>query len=237
MPVPELLMMDFKTRDEASEAVAELIAAVLIEEIKMRGRASLLVSGGSTPTGMFKCLSEMKLEWPKVNIGLVDDRCVPENHDASNAGLVKRYLLKNEAAEANFVPMIAGGHTALQLAENSNKNYEPLVPARMAVLGMGSDGHTASWFPGASNLQDALRPKGETVVCIDAEGCPVAGEITDRLTLTRPAIAQSNRAIMMMFGDEKREIYLRAMSRPIEQAPVRAVVEDLGDRLITAWAP
>jgi len=75
------------------------------------------------------------------------------------------------------------------------------------------------------------------VVSVDASGCAVAGEITDRMTLTRTAIAASARAVLLIFGNEKRDVFEAAMSRPIEQAPIRAAVADLGEKLITVWAP
>lgn len=237
MLVPELLMMDFATREEAGAAVAELIAAVLREELEHFGNAVFLSSGGSTPKQMLDVLSKATLDWSKVQVGLVDDRCVSAQHEASNARLIKRALLKNNAASAHFVPMIDESMSISELAARAGAHYKPLLPPTFTLLGMGTDGHTASWFPGSVDLQKALSATDDVVVAIDADGCEVAGEITDRLTLSRSAVAASKRAVLMIFGDEKREVFLNAMTKPIEEAPIRAAIEDLGDRLITAWAP
>jgi len=231
------VIMDFESRLNAAEAVAELIANLLAEDLKVSERAVFLSSGGSTPVTTLELLSKKQIEWSKVQVGLVDDRCVPDTHEASNAGLIRNHLLQDAAAPARFEPMIEEMKSLPELSENANARYEGLLPATVSLLGMGLDGHTASWFPGAKNLGAALSETTQTVIGIDATGCPVAGSITDRLTISRSAVAKSNRGILLIFGDEKREVLLNAISKPVSEAPIRAAIEDLGDRLIIAWAP
>jgi len=203
---------DILSTDEASSAVGELIAAVSKEEIKMRGRANFWSRVAQRRRGCsIVCL---KRGW----IG-------------------EATFVAKPSGSGQFHQMISGGQSVSELAANSNRKNEPSFPASMALLGMGSDGYTANWFPGASNLGGALNSSKETGVCIDAEGGGLAGKLTGRLTLTRRSVSQSHRAILMIFGDEKRETFLRAMSRPIERAPIRAAVEDLDGRLIIVRAP
>ena len=107
MPITMPRMQSFSTRDLLAESVAELVAQSLRDALESRDRASLLVSGGSTPKAMFQLLSGNELDWSKVDIGLVDERFVPDTHGASNAKLVKETLLQGAAASARFVPLVA----------------------------------------------------------------------------------------------------------------------------------
>jgi len=131
------LMKEFETREEAAEAVAELISSTLAEGIEHNGRASFLTSGGSSPKAMFASLSRKALDWDKVDIGLVDDRCVPADHDASNAKLVYDYLMQVCAAVAKFYPMVRGEKMAGNLVQ-ANENYRALLagfPAQLTSVG------------------------------------------------------------------------------------------------------
>jgi 6-phosphogluconolactonase len=228
------LLLDFKTREDASQATAELAQNALFEGLRVRGKASLAVSGGSTPGPMFDTLSKADIDWASVSIGLVDERCVPPDHDASNERLVRRTLLQHKAAKADFLPLWS---RVEQFTQDANRLYTSRVPFDFVLLGMGNDGHTASWFPGAKNLSDALDDREQAVVSIDAAGCPVAGEITNRLTMTRRAISSAKHAVLLIFGDEKRRVFETAMTKPINDFPVRAAVEGLGQRLVVCWAP
>lgn len=236
MPITKPRLQSVESREQAAKIVADRVADLLSAAIAETGRASLFVSGGSTPIAMFQRLSEKDLDWSSVNIALVDERFVPDTHQASNAKLVKDNLLQGEAAKANFAPMVSGDDIAGSVARASEV-YEVILPPTCLILGLGSDGHTASWYPGASNLSDAFETVDRSVVAIDAAGCPVAGEVTDRLTLTRAAVAASKVAILLLHGDEKKHVFEEAFSKRTEDAPILAAVEDLGDRLETIWAP
>lgn len=229
--------MELKTRDEAAEVVANLIGDALEAEVQRKGKAVLLSSGGTTPKYTLVELSKRTLDWSRVSVGLVDERNVDRQDDASNAGLLEEHLLQNEASDAQFFPMINHRGHAAELARLCDRTYVDLMPPTFALLGMGLDGHTASWFPGASNLARALEPTDETVVAIDAQGCPVAGEVTDRLTLTRSALSSAMHAALLIFGENKKQTLFEALSKPIQEAPIRAVAEDFGEKLTIAWAP
>ena len=103
---------------------------------------------------------------------------------------------------------------------------------------MGNDGHTASWFPNSAGLDDAMHaPEGQVVSAIDATGCPVAGNLPHRLTLTGPAIIDSDAAILLIFGDEKRQVFEAALKSAPSTMPIRFAVDGLGPRLTIIWAP
>ena len=93
-----LNLTSFENREAASDAAAALIARALEADLAADGAASLMVSGGSTPKRLFGLLSHMDLDWPRVTVGLVDDRWVAPDHPDSNEKLVRTLLLQDKAA-------------------------------------------------------------------------------------------------------------------------------------------
>ena len=104
MSIPQY---NFENRDAIAEALAQQIATDLSAAIEENGRASLAVSGGSTPKHLFNVLSNHTLDWSKVCITLVDERCVTIDNERSNAKLVKDHLLQNKAKAAQFIPLFS----------------------------------------------------------------------------------------------------------------------------------
>ena len=152
---------DFDDRPALDSALASHIAGLLAADIEQRGKASLAVSGGSTPKGMFAALSRQHLPWNQVWITLVDERWVEADSPDSNEKLVRENLLQNAAAEANFIGLKgSGADAATGLAEVTARMEALPLPLSCAVLGMGGDGHTASWFPRARNLAELIDPQG-----------------------------------------------------------------------------
>ncbi|MEL6829244.1 MAG: 6-phosphogluconolactonase [Pseudomonadota bacterium] len=236
-PKSEAHWISFPDRQSASAAAASLAASSLSAAVAERGTAVFLSSGGSTPADMLEMLSHQMLPWSDVTIGLVDDRFVQPDHPASNEGLLRRHLFQGSAVSAAFEPLWTPDRPIEYAAKDAASRYAPLVPSDFVLLGMGSDGHTASWFPGAKNLKDAIDVSADRVVAIDASGCRVAGDHALRLTLSAPAIAATKHAVLLIFGDEKKAVFESAMNLSVEKAPVRAAVESLKSKLIIAWAP
>ena len=111
-------------------------------------RATLAVSGGTSPRPFFQALALESLDWARVDVTLVDDRWVPESDNASNARLVRETLLTQAAGAARFAPLVdvSVSLDARIAALNADPSYA--LP-NVAVLGMGEDGHTASLFADA----------------------------------------------------------------------------------------
>ena len=185
---------DFPTPDALATAMAARVAAALAADIAATGTATLAVSGGTTPRRFFQALSQTPLAWAQVTVILVDERCVPETSPRSNTALVRAHLLQGPAAAARFVPL-----TSL------------LPPLTVAVLGMGLDGHTASFFPGGDNLAAALDPTGT------AASLPMTAPGADepRLTLTLPVLARAKHLLLHIEGSAKRAVLENAQNLPI----------------------
>lgn len=225
----------FETREAAAAHVATLLEGALRTGLGAMGKASLLVSGGSTPGPVFDQLSHAALDWGDVSVGLVDERWVARDDPRSNAGLVERTLLKNAAAAASFADMKTGHATPRAAEAEVDLRYRSLFAVHpLMLLGMGPDGHTASWFPGADGLEAAMAEQSETYVsAIDATGAPVAGDMPHRMTLNANAVRSASLAVLFITGEEKRAV-LEARGADL---PVHHAERLLGSRLKTVWAP
>lgn len=209
---------DFSTADERAQSLALAIAADLRQLLQQKERVVLAVSGGSTPKQMFRALSEQVLDWERVILMLVDERCVPCTHEASNFALMRRYLHQNQAAAANVVHYLDEQHLQdLPLLE-VHAAHHFLVPD-IVVLGMGTDGHTASLFPDSAQFANAMSETAKIVALI-----PVAAPHW-RLTLTFGAIIQAQRIYVELSGLEKRALLENILSKQMAELPMACVLQ------------
>ena len=191
------------------EAATDAVYRVFVDELQ-RLPATLLLSGGSTPGPLYRKLSQADLDWERISVALVDERWVEPGHAASNERLLRETLLCRHAAEARFVGLYSGNESAISGQADSNARYAALPrPYRICLLGMGSDGHTASLFPGAQGLDAALESQ-QYCAPIRARRSEVTGEFVERMTMTPWAILQSEKLILLISGEDKWETYRRA---------------------------
>jgi len=225
----ELQRRDFADDEALAPAFAEWTAGRLRTAIAERGATLLIVSGGKTPQRFFEALSTQPLDWTRVAITLADERRVPDDSPRSNARFVREALLCNHAAVATFIPLADARLTADQeLAAASARLASLPLPADLVVLGMGDDGHTASWFPGARGLSEAMDAGArQLVTAIEAPGAP-----EPRLTLTGRVILRARALALLIEGQEKLNTLAEALEDgPEEAMPIRAVLRRAADRL------
>ncbi len=221
----------FDDRAALDHALAERIASRLSGDIDTRGAASLAVSGGSTPKQMFRLLGQKALDWSRVWLTLVDERWVAPDSPDSNERLVRENLLQGAAQAAHFIGLMCGGDDPVAAVGEIEQRLEALPrPFSCVVLGMGGDGHTASWFPRAENLPQLLDPQaGATVAATEPVTAPHS-----RMTLTLPAVLDSGEIILHITGDEKRSVLEEAVAQGY---PVAAILEQSKTPASTWWAP
>ena len=229
------IVVKFGNRVILEEHLCQQIVELLKDSIDKKGEASLAVSGGRTPTALFQRLSEQSLDWSKVVVVLVDERWVDAEHDDSNERLVRLNLLQNLAASARFIGLKTAAQSVQKVTEELTEKLSSLPAILDAViLGMGEDGHTASFFPKAKELEQALNPQSgracQSVTPVDAPH--------QRMTLTLPRLLASQRIFLHLCGEGKLPVLEEAMKEgAVENMPVRAVLRQNNTPVEICWAP
>ena len=227
-------LREFADRKQQAEALADDIARIVKARLKTSGKAALAVPGGTTPGAFLTALGARKgIDWGGVAVTLTDERCVPATDERSNARLVRGTLLA-AGATPDFVPLYARSASGTPaLGQVDAALSARVLPLDAIVLGMGNDGHTASLFPGADALDEALDPDDDAaVVALTAPGAP-----EPRISLTLPAILSARHHAVLIAGQDKKETLERVLAGgPVAEAPIRAVFE--GAATVTVyWAP
>ena len=225
-------LREFPSRDALAESLAGKVASVITQAIKARGKALIAVSGGTTPALFFRTLSDADIDWQRVTVTLVDERFVPEDSPRSNAGFAKVNLLQSKASAANFVGLYRDAPTVEAAAKRAGKELAKFdLPMDVVVLGMGADGHTASFFPDADTLPLLLAAENDALVA------PVhaASGGEPRLTLTMPPIANAGFLALHIEGDTKRKVLAAVLDG--EKLPIGAVIEHAQKPIEVFWAP
>ncbi len=228
----------FKAFADAAALAASLadeVASRLEAAITERGSASIAVSGGSTPKRFFETLSSKAIDWSKVTITLVDERFVPKDNPRSNHLLVATHLLREKAAAASFVPLYYEAPTIEDAAVIATEKTAGIGnPFDVAILGMGGDGHTASFFPHGNHLARALDLSGlRGVLTMEAEG---AGE--ERLTFSFASLSDARFLVVHIEGQGKKDVLEQAQAGTDEtEMPIRAVLNRSVSPVEIFWAP
>ncbi len=209
-PDQDLMMIDV-----ANQLAGELNTCVMHHEA-----ASFAVPGGTTPGPIFDVLCAADLEWDRVHVMLTDERWVPGDHERSNARLVRERLLTGRAAAARFLPFYTGHATPEEGLAGLAEAMAAELPISVLMLGMGTDMHTASLFPGADRLAEALDDHAPPLMAMRAPGAP-----EPRVTLTAPVLKGAMSTHIVITGAEKRAALERAQqSGDPMKAPILAVL-------------
>ena len=214
---------------ELNVRLAQDIAQRLAAAIQVRGFAVLSVSGGKSPVALFEAMRVIDIDWSRVRITLVDERCVPRNHPDSNALLVQSHLQQDLAAKAQLVFMVTRTSEPLDTpaaqAKAAGIALLAASPADVLVLGMGADGHTASLFPEAPNLAEALDLRN-TQTCVAIElAHPPANAPYARITQTLAQILSARHIVLPLTGADKLNTLQQAWKQATPALPISFVLQ------------
>lgn len=199
--------------------LADTLASELRQALGLGDRASIAVPGGTTPGPIFDSLCAVDIDWGRVDVMLTDERWVPESSDRSNTRLLRQRLLTNRAAAARLIPLYLTADSPEDILDDLAAGVAAALPLSVVLLGMGADMHTASIFPGADRLQDALTGTA-LLVPMRAPGAP-----EPRITLSAAVLNGAISRHIVITGAEKRVALDRARHLTPTEAPIAAVLK------------
>jgi 6-phosphogluconolactonase len=215
------------------QSLAQTAAERLLARIaQAKDRAAVCLTGGSTPKRLYALLAlepyRSRLPWSRVHWFMGDDRFVPQDHVLHNMAMARRSFLDHVPAPPSNIHSIpteaSSPDAAARLYEAELKAFYgcdrlgatgPLFD--LVLMGVGSDGHTASLFPHSP----ALDEKARWVVGVDKAGDE---PFVPRVTLTFPTLASTREMLFLVSGHDKRDILSRALSG--EDSPANRVHSD-----------
>ena len=194
----------FDSTDKLNMELAKAISGRLQAAITDRGKATLVVSGGSTPRPLFAQLAAADIPWKNVTVLLADERWVSETHADSNSAMVKSLLLQGEAAAATWIDFGAGQEDADAEVARVAEILSAMDSFDVVVLGMGADSHTASLFPCSIELPDGLSTTSP-VLMTQPTTAPHR-----RISLSKDRLLKTELGIIHLVGESKLEVYEKA---------------------------
>lgn len=222
---------------EDAQSLAENLAGELVirinDAIDANGLAVIALSGGSTPKPLFNALADHSIDWTKVVITLVDERWVPESHSLSNAAFMQEHLLSKLSSQPRFVPLYQAAQTvdasipvvmadyfAATGSSTANPNSNP-KPFDVVILGMGGDGHTASFFPDADNIDQLVSlDVNERLLSCESPSTQVA-----RITWSLPVLLNTSYLALHFTGHGKFNVFEQAADGgDISELPIRGAI-------------
>lgn len=214
-------LREYPDRDMMMIDLADQLAGEINAALMTHDRVSFAVPGGTTPGPVFDTLSAVDLDWARVHVLLTDERWVPETSERSNTRLVRQRLLTGKAAKAQFLGFYREGQEPEAALDAVGAELSALLPLSVLVLGMGADMHTASIFPGADRLLDALSDQAPPLMALRAPGAP-----EPRVTLTAPVLKGALATHIVITGADKRRVVeeAAAIDDP-ERSPVCLVLK------------
>lgn len=216
-------------RDSLADNLAVALTAQIRDCIEQRGSAVLALSGGATPKPLFAALANADLDWSRVVITLVDERWVAETHELSNAAFIREHFLDAVSGDVVFVPLyVAANNVELSFdavlsnyCAKTNSTVRQPREFDAVVLGMGSDGHIASFFPDADNIAALLDPDADQVL----HRCVSKSTQVERITWALPMLLKAQFLALHITGATKKSVFEKAANGgDVTKYPVRSAI-------------
>ena len=221
----------FSSREALADAATDILAGAL----GAADARAFAAAGGSTPGPVYDRLARRDLEWGRLSVTLTDERVVDAASDESNERLIRERLLVNEAAGAAFVALNGGHGPPKAEAAAAETRIRAILPFAAVLLGMGADGHVASLFPGAPELEVALDLDASRLcVAVDKAGLP---PFVPRISLTARALIQTGLLLVLITGEDKRAVMERIGADPEYAPPVATLLRQDRCPVRVLWAP
>jgi 6-phosphogluconolactonase len=232
----------FEERESLAHAVSAKLVDVIGEAFRRKGRAALALAGGRTPLDSYRRLAGWPLRWDWVDVTLTGEGWVSRRSLERNANLVRHRLLTDEAASANFVPLVGAwehdpGHNALvHTVWRADKAVQALGRLDCVLLGMGPDGHVASIFPNSPASGLLLDPENPSS-CLLSPAHP-GGPRQPRISLTLGAILRARKIMLVIRGEQKLGIVKHALeaSGP-DGPPIATLLHQDRNPVEILWSP
>lgn len=227
---------EYDSVDELADAVAGDVGFIIQSAIDARDASLLAVPGGKTGPAIYRKIAQQKLQWKKVTIIPTDDRLVAVDSELSNVREIARAFLPLGARVVPLTSEAAGDYLLAGNAADARLQDLPWPPD-LVWLGMGSDGHTASIFPGP-DFQAALdAPKARRAIGVLPDPLPSEAEVA-RVTLTRAAILSGRTIMITITGEQKRDLLEQAIADgQSSKLPIGRVLAEVEQPIDIHWAP
>lgn len=221
--------------DELGIRAAEEAAAAIRRVVASAGRCSLVLSGGTTPVGLYRMLASRfrdVIPWANVHVFWSDERCVPHDAARSNYRMARDTLLDHVPCPATNIHLMPDCtadpvHAARAYEDTLKQYFAGATPTfDLTLLGLGADGHTASLFPEAP----AAREQRRWVLPVTADAEPPS-----RLTLTLPILTASARTWFVVAGSNKATAVARVLNAAAESHTSPAAAFQHARGRVTWW--
>jgi 6-phosphogluconolactonase len=216
MATPASQVRRFADLDSLSRAAADEFTAIAQAAIAARGVFHVALSGGSTPKRLFTLLAQRgpaALPWDRIELWWGDERTVPPDHADSNYRMTREALIEPLGLAASRVHRIAAETDPAAAAADYERQLVDALGAPpifdLVLLGMGSDGHTASLFPESPGLDETAR-----WVIANPVDSPLTHGPATRITLTAPAINAARHIRFLVAGSDKATSLAQVLEGP-----------------------